>query len=100
MQVQNLLLVPSQLALKPKKSKTARSKAQMEAFESMRKRKAEIDLMLERREKKRRRKLQLSLSFCASTCYLCMQNEPQTHCGRKTDEITVLEPCISTSTLL
>ena len=35
--------VPSQLALKPKKSKKARSKAQMEAFERMRKRKAEID---------------------------------------------------------
>ena len=45
--------VPSQLALKPKKSKKARSKAQQEAFARMRARKAEIDA--KKREEKEKK---------------------------------------------
>ena len=45
--------VPHQLALKPKKSKKARSKAQMEAFARMRARKAEIDA--KKREEKEKK---------------------------------------------
>ena len=58
--------VPHQLALKPKKSKKARSKAQQEAFARMRARKAEIDA--KKREEKEKKAAEKPIVLQKSMC--------------------------------